>query len=36
MDMIFFFVAALIILFALEHGEAAARGTSGHYRRTSS
>jgi hypothetical protein len=33
MDMAFFLVAALIVLLALEHGEAAARGASAHFRR---
>jgi hypothetical protein len=33
MDTIFFLVGALIILLALGHGEAAARGASAHYRR---
>jgi hypothetical protein len=34
MDLMFFLVAALIVLLALGHGEASARGTSTHYRRT--
>ena len=33
MDMVFFLIAALIVVLALEHGEAAARGASAHYRR---
>jgi hypothetical protein len=35
MDAIFLLVAALIILLALNHGEAAARGASAHYRQLS-
>jgi hypothetical protein len=34
MDLVFFLVAALIILLALGHGEASARAASGHSRRT--